>query len=200
MAPQPRVTGDQGPTSNSKTVIASEAKQSTLSLRGTMDCFVAALLAMTAQTYVRLLAAPYARGLHRPCPSLRTEGAGKTGCALHPRSRVQCAQRNAHTSIQVQRRASGLPCAMVLRLMARSPRRRIRLVTVASGLKVLSIPVGSKNLRRLDTSNGCQNHTLLPYALAPSSCADDIAHGTNPPCDSASRRRCRVHRIPPRVS
>ncbi len=46
------------------------------------------------QTWLRLLAAPFARGLHRPCPSLRTEGAGKTGCALHPRSRVQnCAKK-----------------------------------------------------------------------------------------------------------
>jgi hypothetical protein len=45
------------------------------------------------------------------------EGAGKTGCALHPRSRVQCASKNAHTSIQVQRKHSGLPCAMVLRLI-----------------------------------------------------------------------------------
>jgi hypothetical protein len=173
--------------------------------------------------HLRILAAQFARGLISTLPSSIVEGAGKTGCALHPRSRVQCARRNAHTSIQVQRRASGLPCALVLRLMARSPRRRIRLVTVASGLKVLSTPVGSKNLRRLDTSNGCQDHTLLPYAavpsspkgfagagpstpkklnrtLAPSSCADDIAHGTSPPCDSASRRRCRVHRIPPRVS
>jgi hypothetical protein len=36
---------------------------------------------------------------------------------------VSCAMctKSAHTSIQVQRRASGLPCAMVLRLMARSP-------------------------------------------------------------------------------
>src|SRR5258707_15154195 len=62
------------------------------------------------------------------------EGAGKTGCALHPRSRVQDAQRKAHTSIQVQRRQSGIPCAMVLRLMPCSPRRRIHLVTVAAGL------------------------------------------------------------------
>jgi hypothetical protein len=31
----------------------------------------------------------------------------------------------------------------------------------------LARPVGlSKDLRRLDTSNGCQDHTLLPYALA----------------------------------
>ena len=62
------------------------------------------------------------------------EGAGNAGCALHPRSRVQNAQRKAHTSIQVQRRQSGIPCAMVLRLMPCSPRRRIRLVTVAAGL------------------------------------------------------------------
>ena len=44
------------------------------------------------------------------------------------------AQRKAHTSIQVQRRQSGIPCAMALRLMPCSPRRRIRLVTVAAGL------------------------------------------------------------------
>ena len=41
----------------------------------------------------------------------KTEGAGKTGCALHPRSRVQLRTENAHTSIQVQRKHSGLPCA-----------------------------------------------------------------------------------------
>ena len=44
----------------------------------------------------------------------KSEGAGKTGCALHPRSRVPNAQTKTHTSIQVQRRQSGLPCAMVL--------------------------------------------------------------------------------------
>ena len=67
---------------------------------------------------------------------------GNAGCTLHPRSRVQVAQENAHTSIQVQRRQSGIPCAMVLRLMPRSPRRRIRLVTVIGGLKILPNPVG----------------------------------------------------------
>ncbi len=40
----------------------------------------------------------------------------------------------AHTSIQVQRKQSGIPCAMALRFMLYSPRRRIRLVTVAAGL------------------------------------------------------------------
>jgi hypothetical protein len=41
-------------------------------------------------------------------------GAGNAGCALHPRSRVRNEQKKMHTSIQVQRRASGIPRAMVL--------------------------------------------------------------------------------------
>jgi hypothetical protein len=36
----------------------------------------------------------------------------------------------------------GLPCAMVLRLIARSPRRRIPLATVADGLTIRRHPVG----------------------------------------------------------
>ena len=70
----------------------------------------------------------------------KKEGAGNAGCALHPRSRVRRAQKKVHTSIQVQRKHSGIPCAMALRLMPRSPRRRIRLVTVAGGLKVMVKP------------------------------------------------------------
>ena len=45
----------------------------------------------------------------------KEEGAGKAGCALHPRSRVPMHMHNkTHTSIQVQRKQSGFPCAMVL--------------------------------------------------------------------------------------
>src|ERR1700694_4087653 len=69
-----------------------------------------------------------------------------------------------HTSIQVQRRASDIPCAMVLRLITRSPRRRIRLVTVAGELTAYPRPVGPTCLRQLDTSNGCQDHTASPSA------------------------------------
>jgi hypothetical protein len=50
--------------------------------------------------------------------------------------------KEAHTSIQVQRKQSDIPCAMALRLMPCSPRRRIRLVTVADGLKDCPNPVG----------------------------------------------------------
>src|SRR6266851_304344 len=72
------------------------------------------------QIHVHILAAGDARGLR--FVSLKLEGAGNAGCALHPRSRVQKA-RKTHTSIQVQRRHSGIPCAMALRLTSRSPRR-----------------------------------------------------------------------------
>src|SRR5215207_1604207 len=54
--------------------------------------------------------------------------------------------------------------------MARSPWRRIRLASIAGELAARIARLGLANLRRLDTSHGCQNHTLLPYASAPVVC------------------------------
>jgi hypothetical protein len=48
--------------------------------------------------------------------------------------------------------------------MSCSPRRRIRLVTVIGELTAGPHPVGPTCLRQLDTSNGCQDHTVLPSA------------------------------------
>jgi hypothetical protein len=131
----------------------------------------------------------------------------------------KCASKT-HTSIQVQSEHSGIPCTIVLQLIPCSPRRRIRLVTVIGGLKVLRARLGSQHLRRLDTSNGCQDHTALLYAtrlrqeaspgLVPirrsvgefgSSAVRlprrSIAHESkDSPCDAVRARRCRVHRIP----
>jgi len=63
----------------------------------------------------------------------KSEGAGNAGCALHPRSRAQCAQKSAHTSIQVQRRTSDIPCAIALRLTSSSPRRTALLPPLRPG-------------------------------------------------------------------
>ncbi len=88
------------------------------------------------------------RGARRPglavvlASSFKKEGAGKAGCALHPRSRVQRVVKKAHTSIQVQRRQSGLPCAMVLRLIARSPWRSGFLVTIAGSVLAAELDAG----------------------------------------------------------
>jgi hypothetical protein len=151
----------------------------------------------------------------------KEEGAGNAGCALHPRSRVQNVHKNTHTSIQVQRKHSGIPRAMVLRLIPRSPRRRIRLVTVAAGLMAPPIRSDQCRHRQLDTSNGCQNHTVLPYAATrlrqPPSSEVGLrrvkslaglwrrrpARGRpltrEPALRTHTRRRCRVHRILSRV-
>src|SRR6266702_5192490 len=72
--------------------------------------------------------------------------------------------------------------------MACSPRRRIRLATVIGELTTCPRPVGPTHLRRLDTSNGCQDHTLLPYASAPlvlRVCRS--LTGFHPPCDPVAR-------------
>jgi hypothetical protein len=60
---------------------------------------------------------------------------------------------------------------MVLRLIARSPRRRIRFVTVADGLRFCQTRLGLHNLRQLGISNGCRNHTSSPYAATSFVCA-----------------------------
>ena len=48
--------------------------------------------------------------------------------------------------------------------MARSSWRRIPFASIAAGLTADRTRLDSNNLRQLDTSHGCQNHTLLPYA------------------------------------
>ncbi len=93
-----------------------------------------------------VLAAQFARVLHQHRPSEINEGAGNAGCTLHPRSRVRLAQRKMHTSIQVQRRQSGIPCAVVLRLISRSPRGPGFLAPVACVMR--------KHHRKLDLSVG----------------------------------------------
>src|SRR5207247_2984708 len=120
-----------------------------------MDCFVASLLAMTVDTV-----SP-SRGADRPrfainfSPSRKLEGAGKTGCTLHPRSRVQLRTENAHTSIQVQAEHPGLPCAVALRLTSCSPRRTALLPPS---------PPRSLLLENLTPAPRRQDHTTSPYA------------------------------------
>ena len=69
---------------------------------------------------LRVLAAHSARGLHLRCP-LQSEGAGKTGCALHPRSRVRCAQTKVHTSIQGSGEHPAFPAQWLYGLFVLSP-------------------------------------------------------------------------------
>src|SRR6478736_3224982 len=49
------------------------------------------------------------------------EGAGNTGCVLHPRSRVQICAKKRTRAKQVQTEQSGIPCAMVYGLCRALP-------------------------------------------------------------------------------
>ena len=68
---------------------------------------------------IRVPAARSARVMHDLAPKI-TEGAGNAGCATHPRP--VCIGRK-HTVVTTGRpQSTGIPCAMVLRLISRSPR------------------------------------------------------------------------------
>ena len=100
-------------------------KQSSSSLRP----WIASLRSSGLRPRLRILATAFARGLQIRSALKRRRAqcdpkrdAGKTGCALHPRSHVHWVDRKTHMSIQVQRKQSGLPCAMALQLIPCSPR------------------------------------------------------------------------------
>jgi hypothetical protein len=98
--------------------------------------------------------------------ALRREGAGKTGCALHPRSRVQ---------LCMEMRTRAYSCSGGIRPSLRNGFTAYGGLSPATSscchrhgrIKGLSSPVGPTRLRQFDISNGCQDHTLLPYASAP---------------------------------
>ena len=103
-------------------VIASEAKQSILSVCREMDCF--ASLAMTAGYDFAISRHGSPEVCIFVCSLSITEGAGKTGCSLHLRSRVQSA-RKTHTSIQVQRRHPAFPAQWLYGLLRALPGERL---------------------------------------------------------------------------
>jgi hypothetical protein len=133
----------------------------------------------------------------------KKEGAGNAGCALHPRSRVQ-KSGETHTSIQGSGEHPTFPAQWFDGLCRALPGDEFLFASITGGLKDCQNPVGSTLLRRLDTSNGCRDHTVLPYAavrLSPgwrrSSARLAPAHGREArPATTTRARRCRVHRNP----
>ena len=108
---------------------------------------------------------------------------------------VSCAKlcEETHASIQVQRRHSGIPRAMVLRLMPCSPRRRIRLVTVVCGLMARQGPVEPD----MPPRTWRQQRASGPHGFAVRVCVVRPARRGpltgSLPCGHLARRRCRVH-------
>jgi hypothetical protein len=94
-----------------------------------------------------------------------TEGAGNAGCALHPRSRVQNCAKKRTRAYRFSGGNPAFPARLVLTAYAAlspatnsSCHRHRRIGDLAEP------GWANENLRRLDTSNGCQDHTVLPSA------------------------------------
>src|SRR5438046_2875979 len=114
-----------------------------------------------------------ARGLHLGLPSSRREGAGKTGCLLHPRSRVRFAQTKLHTSIQGSGDTPAFPAQWLYGLLRALPGER---------LFCLRRPREASLLLDLTPAPRRPNHTTSPYASG-----------------AYVYRAFSVHRISPRV-
>src|SRR4029079_8310675 len=95
---------------------------------------------------------------------------------------VSCAMctKSAHTSIQVQRRASDIPCAMALRLITCSPRRTAVLPPLRPEKQ---LPPGA-----LTPAPRRQDHTSSPSASAALvSCSFRVHRIPVPRCDDGQR-------------
>ena len=90
------------------------------------------------------------------------------------------------------------PCAMALRLMPRSPWRRIRLASITAGLMAQSVRSDRIRHRQLGTSHGCRDHTVLPYASTSYVLRDVNRSRVCPALRPLFAPTPRVHRIPPR--
>ena len=127
---------------------------------------------------------------------------GSRECRVRAAPAVSCARlcEETHTSIQVQRRQSGIPCAMVLRLMPCSPRRRILFVTVASGLRLVQARLGRRISAGLTSATDARTTRFCRTQQAPFVLRAVNRSRVQPrPATPFARRRCRVHRIPSRV-
>src|SRR5437868_188022 len=96
-----------------------------------------------------------ARGLHLRLALFEIEGAGKTGCLLHPRSRVRFAPTKLHTSIQGSGNTPAFPAQWLYGLLRALPGER---------LFCLRRPREASLLKDLAPAPRHPNHTTSPYA------------------------------------
>src|SRR6266581_1846669 len=178
-------------------VIASEAKQSILSLCGEMDCF--APLAMTSKHTFASSRRDAPEALLEFPPK---EGVGNAGCPLHPRPRVHLVvvERTRVTTSTPE--SPGVPARNGFNGFLRAlPGDRALLPPSPCGLKVLSSPVEpNEPPQDLTPASRRQDHTTSPSASSAV-----VLHAANRsrrairPALASHAQHCCVHRTPPRV-
>ena len=115
------------------------------------------------------------RGADRPrfafsLPSRKLEGAGKTGCTLHPRSRVQLRTKNAHTSIQVQAEHPAFPAQWLYGLLRALPGELLFCLRRPRKLAFANLTPAPRR----------PNHTTSPYASGAYVCCAFRVHRISP--------------------
>src|SRR5450631_1992768 len=113
-------------------------------------------------THLCLLAAHFARVLPETFTPLRTEGAGKTGCALHPRSRVQTCTKKRTRAYRFSGNTPAFPAQWFYGLFRALPGDRAFLPPS---------PPRSLLLKDLTPASRRQDHTTSPSASASFVCA-----------------------------
>src|SRR5882757_9201340 len=129
------------------------------------------------------------------------EGVGNAGCPLHPRPRVRSVESTrVFTTVAPEHPA--FPHAMVLTayfvlspVTGLSCHRRLRICGLSAPGRA-DLPSAN-----LTPASGRQDHTILPSAKASlvRSLGDRSQASSTRPAITSRAKRCRVHRIPPRV-
>src|ERR1700712_717929 len=123
-----------------------------------MDCRVASLLAMTEDTVSPSRGAMRPKFCKKTLPHENQRAQGRPG-ARCTRGLAGVLKRDMlPTSIQVQRRAPGLPCAMALRLIRDRPGDPAFCDTIVLGRRWLP--------SNLTPASGRRTQTISPYAKA----------------------------------
>ena len=163
-------------------------------------------------TTLRSRGAGSARSYESSVPSRKQRAQGKPG-AHDTRSRAQkCTRRTAGAPEH-----PAFPAQWFYGLCRALPGDEFVLPPSLTDWRLIEGPVGLDNLHQLDTSNGCQDHTVLPSAASSShtprparmlpeevsteafkrrSSARCARSRKTRPANTSRARRCRVHRNP----
>jgi hypothetical protein len=151
-------------------------------------------------------AGPQSRGAIRPsfARSFAQTERGRRECRVRAAPAVSCAKRAKKRTRAYRYRRSNpaFPAQWFDGLCRALPGDEFLFVTVASRIGGSSAPGRvDAAFARLSTSNGCQDHAVLPYAASPVVCTLCSLTDQSPPCDHhhAPDAAC-VHRIPPQRS
>jgi hypothetical protein len=165
------------------------------SIRGTYPSSLPQL-----QTCLHDLAARCARGLQKIFGPL--EGVGNAGCPLHPRSRVHLVVLERTRVTTSTPESPGIP--------ARNGFNGSFVLSPVTGLfchrrqRICGSPKpGRADLpsANLTPASGRQDHTTSPYAaiVTRPRAGESLTSLSTRPAITSRAKRCRVHRIPPRV-